>query len=206
MRYNDTIKRLAALIGGLGDDAREAHFHVNGLYNGILNQWFPTVAGYVIEPQVQEDGVFMIVRHLDASRRMNSVLVVELKGPTKYNATGKRDIQTALTARMEKQFQFGHTTYGKIYGLGGIGAHWIWMACVKDITGRPTVIQMKDWTDDITSDTSAELFHQFALRVATIEECMMACIPAEKPLKDAFIGQFLDVTISRMESIDATCQ
>jgi len=81
MPFNDTIAELAASLAML-PNPKQDNFH--GLHNAVLNHWFPSAHGYIIEPQVRDDGEqpdFVIVRRAELESRI--VLVAELKRPSK---------------------------------------------------------------------------------------------------------------------------
>jgi len=162
MSYNHAIKQEAQYVQALGQGATEDCFHAT--YMGVLTEWFPTSRGYIIDHQGFDEGgqlEYMVVRH---AAQKNTVLVVELKQPSKFSDAGKWEVMMDLTEYIEHRFD--RTQYNTIYGLGGIGLNW--MVCKMTRTGPsiPTVVQT--WTADITSDDSYDAFGHIANLVYNI--------------------------------------
>lgn len=149
MSYDNTIKQEAAYVAGLGSTATEGRFHA--LYSGILTAWFPTSKGYIIDHQILGGGgkpEYIVVRHAGGHR--NPLLIVELKRPSKWNDAGKQEVVQDLTDYIEGRFDL--TQYETIYGVGGIGLHWI--ACKMEKSGSHTPTTVLGWEDDISSNQS----------------------------------------------------
>jgi hypothetical protein len=157
MPYNAAIQTEARYVHNLGVDATEDRFH--GIYTSILLHWFPTRLGYIVEPQVCGDGgtpEFIIVRHLGSPS--NPVLIVELKRPSQWTAAWQQAIVDELVDDIEGRFD--HTMNNTIYGLGGIGLHW--MVCKMQKSGDHLPTTVLDWQDNIASDASYTKFETIA--------------------------------------------
>ena len=120
MPFNDTIVELAASLARL-PNPKEDRFR--SLYNAVLNHWFPSASGFIVEPQVRDDGQprFVIVRMVGSHSRI--ALVVELKRPSKWSAGGSVVAFNELKDYIEAQFDptiQPHT----IYGIVGFGLRW----------------------------------------------------------------------------------
>jgi hypothetical protein len=119
MPFNDTIVELAASLALL-PNPKEDRFH--GLYNAILNHLFPSASGFIIEPQVLDNGgqpEFVIVR----GSHNRIVLVAELKRPSTWGAGGRVAAFKQLKDYIEAQFDptiQPHT----IHGIVGFGLRW----------------------------------------------------------------------------------
>jgi hypothetical protein len=162
--YHNTIRQEAAYLAGLDSTATEDKFH--GLYNGILNTWFPASRGYIIDTQLLGVGgkpEFIAVRHAGGHR--NPLLIVELKRPSKWNNAGKQEVVSDLTEYIEGRFDL--TLYKTIYGVGGIGLHW--MACKMEKSGSDTPTTVLGWQDDVSSNRSYNAFKTLADLVYNIQ-------------------------------------
>lgn len=155
MPYNNVFKQ----------GATEDCFYAT--YMGVLTVWFPTPRGYMIDHQEFDKGgrpgCRFIVRHA-AQFQKNSVLVVEVKRPSKFNDTGKWEVMMDLTEYIEDRFDL--TQYNMIYGLGGIGLNWKVCKMTRAAPHIPTNVQT--WTADITSDDSYDAFGYIANLVYNI--------------------------------------
>lgn len=99
---------------------------------------------------------YIVIRHAGGHR--NPLLVVKLKSPDKWDDAGKQDVLQDLMECIEGQFDL--TQYDTIYGVGGIGLHW--MVCKMEKSGLHGVTTMLDWHDDISSNQSYEAFKAIA--------------------------------------------
>ena len=164
MSYDYTIKEEATYVVNLGSNATEDKFHA--LYSEILTTWFPTSKGYIIDHQVLGEGgkpEYIVVRHAGGHR--NLLLIVELKRPAKWNDAGKQEVLRDLTDYIEGRFDL--TQYKTIYGVGGIGLHW--MACKMEKSGLHAPATVLDWHDNISSDQSYHAFKTLADLVYNIQ-------------------------------------
>ncbi|TDL18704.1 hypothetical protein BD410DRAFT_806409 [Rickenella mellea] len=157
MPYDIGIKNEAAYIKSLGANALEDKFH--GLYNAILNHWFPSSEGYIIEAQVNVDGgipEFVVRKVVSTGKNTFSrcpVHVTELKRPSLWTEAGKVKVDRELVGYQETGLK--ETTYSKIFGLAGIGSRWKMTALIK--SGGPDPDLLQDWRADIASDASYSL-------------------------------------------------
>jgi len=93
-------------ILSLGDTAKEENFR--RLYNAILINWFSSSDGYLIDHEtsvaVDMGGKhkYIVVRPVETHR--NSLLVVELNGPERWNDEGKKEVLEELTLYAEGRF------------------------------------------------------------------------------------------------------
>jgi len=167
MPYSLGIKTRAKHVAKLGTTAKANDFH--GLYNGILNKWFPSSEYYAIEPHASRragnSGRKSFVVCHDGSH-YDPVLVVRLKRPALWNDTGKQEVLQDLTDAM--QAEFGETQYNTIYGLGGIGFQWMVCKMEKEKDGLPVPTTVVDWHDDISSDLSYNAFEAVAASIHNI--------------------------------------
>ena len=158
MPYDATIKQEASFVSNLSlTEATEDKFHAT--YSGILAHWFPPSLSYLIEPQVRgEEGKpgFIVVRHGGGYR--SPLLIVELKRVSKWNDAGRKAVRRELTLHLEGRFDL--TRYNTIYGLGGIGFHW--MVCKMEKSGSGSPVDVEPWRDDIVSDASYNRFEEIA--------------------------------------------
>lgn len=157
MSYDPTIHTEAQYLNSLGTDATEDMFHAT--YSGILTHWFPTSRGYLIDHQLNATGgkpEYIVVRHAGGYR--NPLLIVELKRPNKWTDTGKKEVLDDLETYIEGRFNL--TQYNTIYGLGGIGFHW--MVCKMEKSGGPRPTPVLGWQNNITSDASYAAFQPIA--------------------------------------------
>jgi len=165
MPYDDTIKQEAVYVANLATVTED---NLYALYRGILTTWFPTSRGYVLDHQVlgrtDKPAEYVVVRHAGGDR--NPLLVVELGSPDKWNDAGRRDVLQDLVECVEGQFDL--TRYNAIYGVGGIGFHW--MVCKMEKSGPPhAATTVLDWDDDISSDRSYDAFEAIAKLVYEID-------------------------------------
>jgi len=163
MSYDQTIQTEALYVHNLGSSATEDKFHAT--YNGILTHWFPTSRGYIIDHQVMGEGgkpEYLIVRHAGGYR--NPLLIVELKRPSKWTAAGQDEVRDDLQTYIEGRFEL--TKFNTIYGVGGIGLHW--MVCKMEKSGGPQPTLVLDWQNNIASDASYTQFQTIANLVYTI--------------------------------------
>ncbi|KAJ7104584.1 hypothetical protein C8R43DRAFT_963787 [Mycena crocata] len=96
------------------------------------------------------------------SQRQTNDTYVELKWPSKWTNAGKVEAMSDLTQYIEGRFDI--TLYSKIYGLGGIGLHW--MACAMEKAG---LAELWDWEDDFDSGASYVAFEGIAELVYNIQ-------------------------------------
>jgi hypothetical protein len=166
MPYHPEIK-LEAQLANSSAQAREERFYA--IYIDILTYWFPSTHGYHIDPQTSINGHggkpdYILVRNAFGHR--NPLLVVEIKRPSKWTEGGKAQVVRELEYYMEQCFDV--TQHDTIYGLGGIGLHW--MLCKMTTMGGPESEIVVDWLDNIASDDSYDVFRDHvAQRVYNIE-------------------------------------
>lgn len=84
----------------------------------------------------------------------NPVLIVELKRASKWTRAEVTDDLTYIEGR------FDSSIYNTVYGLGGIGLHW--MVCRMEKSGPDSLEAVEEWQDDITSDASYGRFSGIA--------------------------------------------
>jgi len=159
MPYYEAIKAEAKYVADLGSTATEDQ--LRGFYLGVLSEWFPPSEGYVVDRRVLNGAhkpgrKSFFVRY--AGNFRDPLLIVELKRPAKWNDAGKQEVLNCLTKSI--QTQFDQTQYNTIYGVGGIGLHW--MACKMEKDGLPVTTTVLDWHDDISSDLSYDAFKAIA--------------------------------------------
>lgn len=156
MSYHQTIQTEAQYVDNLGFSATEDKFRA--IYRAVLSHWFPTSRGYIIDHQVQGEGgesSFTVIRHAGGHR--HPLLIVKLKRPSNWSTAGQNEVWSDLQTYIEGQFE--HTRYNTIYGVGGIGLHW--MACKMEASGGPPAL-VQDWQTNIASDTSYTQFQAIA--------------------------------------------
>lgn len=161
MPYHNTLKEEATYVANLGSTAAKDKFH--GLYGGILTTWFPASEGYIIDPQGQNRVGKFVVRQAGGHR--NPLLIVELKRPAKWNDAGKQEVVQDLTRHVEGQLDL--TQNNTIYGVGGIGLHW--MVCKMEKSGLHVLGTVLGWDDDISSNQSYDAFKTVAELVYHID-------------------------------------
>jgi hypothetical protein len=157
MPYDQTILTEARYVQTLGYDAREHSFHAT--YNGVLMHWFPTSRGFILDHQVSGEGRYIVVRHAGGYR--NPLLIVKLERPSKWTPAGRDGVISGLERYIEGRFEL--TKYDTIYGLAGIGLHW--MVCRMDKSGSPNATVVLDWQENITSGPSYTQFQTIAEHV-----------------------------------------
>jgi len=163
MPYNPGIKAQAKTLAKLGATAKADNFH--GIYNAILNEWFPPSEYYAIEPHdPRKSGRKSFVVCHYGGHHDHPLLVVVLKRPAKWNDAGKQEVLEHLTESM--QAQFDEAQYNTIYGLGGIGLQW--MVCKMERDGLLMPTTVLDWHDDISSDLSCNAFEAVAASIHDI--------------------------------------
>jgi hypothetical protein len=160
MPYYKIIKAKAKHVANRGSPA-------DTLYNMVLNTWFPSSKGYLTGCYVlggagKPDRKHLFVRPVGG--RHDLLLVVEHKHQAKWNDAGKQEVMEDLTEYMEAQVN--KTKYNAIYGLAGIGLHW--MVCKMEKDGLPIPTTVLDWHDDISSDLSYDAFETVAALVYNI--------------------------------------
>jgi hypothetical protein len=139
------------------DHAPEDQFHA--LYNAILNTWFSTSNGYLIDHQILYKNLkpeYVVVKRVGRNR--NPLLIVELKRPSRWTTAGRRMVMRELLEYAESRFSL--TQYGTIYLLGGIGLHWKVWKMEKTGSDEPTVVV--DWQENISSNQSYGIFQTIA--------------------------------------------
>jgi hypothetical protein len=151
LRNHTNFKEEATFVANLGSTTTEDKFH--GLYNAILASRFPTSKGYIIDHQVLGNNEvgrhkYIIVRR--AAELHNPMLIVKLKRPARWNDAGKAEVLEDLIGNIEGWFDL--TQYDTIYGLGGIGLHWMVCKMEKSASGSHKVTTVLDWCGDINSD------------------------------------------------------
>jgi hypothetical protein len=159
MPYNDTIKWEATHVANIGLFATERQFA--GLYDAILHTSFPASKGYFTDYQRirgagEPDRLIPVIRRGGGNR--NLLLVLHIMPPVKWNSAGKQEALEDLTKYI--QGWFDETEYDTIYGLGGIGLHW--MVCKLEKGGSPVATTVLDWHDNISSDLSYDAFKTVA--------------------------------------------
>lgn len=87
---------------------------------------------------------YMVARHAGGNR--NPLLIVELKRPCKWNASGRR----AVLGQLRRGFR------STIYGLAGIGLHWTVISMRKD--GPAVSENVLRWRADISGNISHNSF------------------------------------------------
>ena len=160
MPYNNTIKAEAKYVADRGHP-------VNALYNAVLRTWFPLSKGYAIGFHFPNGAGKPIHKHVSVRRvggLCDLLLIVEHKHQAKWNDAGKQEVLEDLTEYMEAQFD--KTKYNTIYGLAGIGLHW--MVCKMEKDGLPIPTIVVEWHDDISSDLSYDAFETVAASVYNI--------------------------------------
>ena len=160
MPYNNTIKAEAKYVADRGHP-------VNALYNAVLNTWFQSSEGYAIDRQVlggvgKPNRKHFFVRPVGGFRDI--LLIVEHKHRAKWNDVGRQEVLEDITGYMKAQFD--NTKYSTIYGLAGIGLHW--MVCKMEKDGLPIPTIVVEWHDDISSDLSYDAFETVAASVYNI--------------------------------------
>jgi hypothetical protein len=65
----------------------------------------------------------IVCRAVSADGYNNPLLIVKLKCPAKWNDAGKAEVLEDLIGNIEGWFDL--TQYDTIYGLSGIGLHWM---------------------------------------------------------------------------------
>lgn len=148
MSYGSGIRHEARFVNNMGPAVVEDKLHA--VYNGILKRCFPTTKGFSIEAQVNIEGDvgrpdFVVVRKQGVTGLFrNTLLVVELKRPQHWSPRGREDIMDQLTGYMEGCIQVDRTQHDTIYGLAGIGFHWV--VCMLGTAGPPGPSQIVvDW-------------------------------------------------------------
>jgi hypothetical protein len=104
----------------------------------------------------------MVIRHAGATQTPPP-LIVKYKRPSEWTALGKEQLQAELRNYLERLS--GITQYDAIYGVAGIGLHW--MVYKMDKSGGQLELVL-DWQDEITSDKSYEEFQTIAKLVHDI--------------------------------------
>lgn len=155
MSYNQTIKDEAQYIDDLGPSANEDN--LSGIYRGILSHWFPLSRGYILD---HREGKIMI-RH---GGFRNPLIMLGLKRPSNWTLARKDMVWEDLQTYIEGQFEF--TEYNTIYGIEGIGLHWMVFRMERS-GGQPTLVL--DWQDNVASDTSYTHFQTIADLVYNIQ-------------------------------------
>src|SRR5258705_7015558 len=154
MPYDTTIQNEQAYASSLGVDAVEDKFY--GLYNAILNHWFTTSHGYIIEAQVLGHGgkpEYFVIRHANGTR--NPVMVVEIKRPNSLHTGGKDIAVQEIQGYMRRRFQ--DTSLDVMYGLAGVGLCWsVW----KMERGSATMVNVQQWRRSVASDVSHRRFER----------------------------------------------
>jgi hypothetical protein len=163
MSYHPTIQSEARRVDNLGPNAPEDQ--LRALYFAILSSWFPVSRGYLIGRQSlipQGKPEFIVVRPTGDFR--NPVFVMKLKRPSKWGETGRDEVMHQLTQYIKDRFDF--TRYETIYGLAGIGLHW--MVCRVQKSGERQHSLVLDWQDNVASDASYASFRAIADHVHNI--------------------------------------
>jgi len=102
MPYYRVIKAEAKHVADLGSTATEDE--LNGLYLGVLDEWFPSSKGYIIDRRVLNGArhpgrkSFFIRR---TGEHRDPRLIVELKRPAKWNDAGKQEVLEGLTRSIQ---------------------------------------------------------------------------------------------------------
>jgi len=159
MPYNDTLKLEATFVANIGLTATEDKF--GALYGGIMHTWFPVSKGYIMDYKVlsgagKPNRNILVIRRAGGDR--NLLLVVNIMRPDKWNNAGKQEALEDLTKYIEGWFD--ETQYNTIYGLGGIGLHW--MVCRMEKDGSPVPTTVLGWHDNISNDLSYDAFETVA--------------------------------------------
>ncbi|KAF8465434.1 hypothetical protein DFH94DRAFT_356799 [Russula ochroleuca] len=146
MSYDATIQNYA---NSLGPNAAKDKFHC--IYFGVLAHWFPTTRGYLIDHQVLGPAgkvEYIVIRQEGGSH--NPLFVVKLNHPSKWTAAGQQMAVDKLVDHIKGQFDL--TQYDTIYGLSGIGLHWIVYKMQRSGNFQSTLLV--NWQDNIASDAS----------------------------------------------------
>lgn len=165
MPYHETIQFEAQYVDDLGSSAPEDKFR--GTYNAIILHWFPSTRGYLVDLQVLGDGgepKYVVVCHNGGYR--NPLIIVNLKPPSEWTAAGKDKVWLELQSNIEGLFDL--TKFDTIYGVAGIGLHW--MACKMDRLAGHQATQLLDWQDNIASESSYTQFQTIANLVYSLHE------------------------------------
>jgi hypothetical protein len=99
---------------------------------------------------------FIAIRHAGKGR-LPPPFVVKFKRASEWTTSGKAKLKKEVRGYLEKLSKL--TEFDTIYGVGGIGLHWLAYKMHK-LGGRP--ILMLDWQDDISSARSYKEFQTIA--------------------------------------------
>ena len=159
MPYHDTLKMEATFVANIGLYATEQKF--GALYGGIITKWLSLSKGYITDYKVvseagKPDSLILVIRRGGGNR--NLMLVHTIMRPTKWNDAGRQEAMEDITKYI--QGWFDETEYNTIYGLCGIGLHW--MVCKMEKGGSPVPTTVVDWHYDISSDLSYDAFETVA--------------------------------------------
>lgn len=155
MSYCFSIHSKARYLNNLGPNATEDKFR--GIYNTIFWYWFPANRGYIIgnHPLAKRgESKSLMVRH---GGLPDPILIVKVEAPSEWTEIGRQTVMDELADQIKEGFD--HTQYKTIYGLGGIGLHWV-VCKMESGDDQPTIVL--DWQDDVSSDASYARFEIIA--------------------------------------------
>jgi hypothetical protein len=158
----------------LTDDHDTSTNSSSGLWNGILQYWFPVVDGFVVsphwpiqDPSVTEDRhVTYVVQRLTQMRA--PLLILEVKPPSDFHLDQKRE--AAITQITERLDVIGPTSpHPRLYAISALGKRWRASYVVEGegsnggqpVQGIAAVNSLRSadpdcWSPDMTSDSSWE--------------------------------------------------